>query len=354
MTDRIGKLQAKLHENEGALITGAADRLYLTGFSSSAGVVFITAKTASLIIDFRYFEKAEKEVYGLKVLLMEDIKKQLCDVISAENITRIFVRTECMSMSEFCSYNNMLSNKLSDSRVLDDIINELRSVKSAQEIENIKCAQAITEKTFDYILGRISAGRSEREIMLDMEFFMRKLKSEGVAFEFIVVSGQNSSLPHGVPTDKKVCAGDFITMDFGAVFNGYRSDMTRTVAVGYVNERQRSVYDTVLKAQIMALDAIGPGKICRDIDAVARNYIDKSGFAGCFGHGLGHSVGVEIHENPAFNTRCNTVLLPGMVMTVEPGIYIQNEFGVRIEDMIAVTETGCENLTHSTKELIIL
>ena len=178
MTDRIGKLQAKLHENEGALITGAADRLYLTGFSSSAGVVFITAKTALLIIDFRYFEKAEKEVYGLKVLLMEDIKKQLCDVISAENITRIFVRTECMSMSEFCSYNNMLSNKLSDSRVLDDIINELRSVKSAQEIENIKCAQAITEKTFDYILGRISAGRSEREIMI-WSFLCASLKVRG-------------------------------------------------------------------------------------------------------------------------------------------------------------------------------
>ena len=138
------------------------------------------------------------------------------------------------------------------------------------------------------------------------------------------------------------------------MYNGYRSDMTRTVAVGQISERQRAVYETVLNAQSMALEAIEPGRICRDIDAVARNYINDSGYGGCFGHGLGHSVGVEIHENPSFNTRCDTVLLPGMVMTVEPGIYLQNEFGVRIEDMVVVTEDGCEDITHSPKELIVL
>ncbi|MBP3481152.1 MAG: aminopeptidase P family protein [Clostridia bacterium] len=354
MTDRINKLQAKLHENEGALITDAADRLYLTGFPSSAGIVFVTAKSALFIIDFRYFEKAKREVSGAEVILPEDVKTQLCNVISAEKITEIFVRTECMSMSEFRLYNKMLDGILSESRVLDSIMTELRSIKTCDEIENIRCAQAFTEQTFDYILGRIESGRTEREIMLDMEFFMRRLGSDGVAFDFIVVSGKNSSLPHGVPTDKRVCAGDFVTMDFGAVYNGYRSDMTRTVAVGQISERQRAVYETVLNAQSMALEAIEPGRICRDIDAVARNYINDSGYGGCFGHGLGHSVGVEIHENPSFNTRCDTVLLPGMVMTVEPGIYLQNEFGVRIEDMVVVTEDGCEDITHSPKELIVL
>jgi Xaa-Pro aminopeptidase len=190
--------------------------------------------------------------------------------------------------------------------------------------------------------------------MLDMEFFMRKQGSEGVSFDFIVVSGKNSSLPHGVPTNKLIENGDFITMDFGAVVNGYRSDMTRTVAVGSVNDEQKRVYDTVLMAQKEALKAIAPEKVCKDIDAVARNIINNAGYEGCFGHGLGHSVGIEIHENPAFNTRCETVLQSGMIMTVEPGIYIENKFGVRIEDMVCVTEDGCVNLTKSTKDLIVL
>ena len=189
--------------------------------------------------------------------------------------------------------------------------------------------------------------------MLDMEFFMRKNGSEGVSFDFIVVSGKNSSLPHGVPTDKKIQNCDFVTMDFGAVVNGYRSDMTRTVAVGSVSDEQRQVYDTVLKAQLEAIKSAKPGVICRDVDKVARDIIEKD-YAGCFGHGLGHSVGIDIHEGPSFNTRDTTVLEKGMVITVEPGIYLENKFGVRIEDMIVITDDGNINITESPKELIIL
>ena len=190
--------------------------------------------------------------------------------------------------------------------------------------------------------------------MLDMEFYMRRRGSEGVSFDFIVVSGKNSSLPHGVPTDKPVEPGDFVTMDFGALIGGYHADMTRTVAVGRVSDEQRRAYETVLAAQNAAIAAVAPGKVCRDIDRIARDMIDNAGYAGRFGPGRGHSVGVEIHESPAFNTRCETVLAPGMVMTVEPGVYLEGQFGLRIEDMVYVTENGCEDLTASRKDLIVL
>ena len=178
--------------------------------------------------------------------------------------------------------------------------------------------------------------------------------SEGVSFDFIVASGKNSSMPHAVPTDKKIEAGDFVTMDFGAVINGYRSDMTRTVAVGHVTDEQTKVYNTVLKAQTAALDSIKSGMVCKDIDKIARDIIYNAGYENCFGHGLGHSVGIEIHESPCFNLRDTTLLQSGMVLTVEPGIYLENNFGVRIEDMVVVTNEGCINITKSDKKLIVL
>ena len=210
------------------------------------------------------------------------------------------------------------------------------------------------EEQSKYILERINPGRTEREIMLDMEFYLRKQGSRGVAFDFIVVSGKNSSLPHGVPTDKEIEAGDFITMDFGAVVNGYCSDMTRTVAIHEVTEEQREVYNTVLEAQNKAFDMIRPGTPCIEIDQAARNHIYQRGYEGCFGHGLGHSIGVEVHESPCFNTRDHTLLQPGMILSVEPGIYLPERFGVRIEDMVHITADGFENLTASPKDLIIL
>lgn len=354
MENRIECLKAVLDENDAVLITDGADRFYLTGFKSSAGTVFITRKSAYFFIDFRYYENAKKTVLEFDVVLQNNLTQQLRSVINSENIKNIYVRTECLSVREFIDMNDFFEGKISDGDKLDKTLKKLRSIKTATEIDNIKTAQQYTEKTFDYILGRIEEGRTEREIMLDMEFYMRTLGSEGVAFDFIVVSGKNSSLPHGAPTDKKIQKGDFITMDFGAVYNGYCSDMTRTVALGFVNDEQKIVYNTVLEAQKKALEEIRAGKICSHIDGVAREYIDRCGYAGCFGHGLGHSVGIEIHEDPSFNTRCSTKLEKAMVMTVEPGIYIENKFGVRIEDMIVVTENGCDNLTSSEKELIII
>lgn len=354
MESRVKRLQAELAPTEAALITDSADRFYLTGFNSSAGAVLVTHTSAYFIIDFRYYEKARKSVRGLDVILQGSLTEQLSGIVADSGVERILVRAEKMTLGELSRYNSALRCDFDFSGRLDAVITALRAVKSDYELDCIRHAQRFTDDTFKYILDRISVGRTEREIMLDMEFHMRRCGSEGVAFDFIVVSGENSSLPHGTPTERQIKAGDFVTMDFGGVYNGYRSDMTRTVAVGNVSLEQKNVYEIVLQAQLSALKAIRAGAVCSDIDAVARRFIAENGFEGAFGHGLGHSVGIEIHENPCFNTRCDTRLSAGNVMTVEPGIYLESKFGVRIEDMVAVTELGCDNLTHSDKQLIVL
>ncbi len=356
MQERIAKIQKELASDELLLVSADANRLYFTGFPSSAGLLLITASDASFYIDFRYFEKAQREINHCKVLLLENTQNTLNAYIKEHNIKKIILETSYAPIDMISSYRKMIPENCEislDSRINDKIL-EIRSIKSAEEIKNIKEAQRLTDETFSYILDRIKKGRTELEVMLDMEFYMRKRGSEGISFDFVVVSGENSSLPHGVPTKRPIEDGDFITMDFGAVVNGYRSDMTRTVAVGSVSDLQRKVYDTVLSAQNLALEQIKPGVICKDIDQIARNFIYSNGYEGCFGHGLGHSVGLEIHESPSFNTRDTTILRPGMVLTVEPGIYLEGQFGVRIEDMVCITENGFENITKSPKELIIL
>ena len=352
---RIENLRKILKSKQAVLITDDNNRFYFTGMRSSAGNLLITSDESYLLIDFRYFEKAKKTVTGTKAVLCEKLFEQLTEILESHGIENLLLESDTLTVSAFGVFKkNLDSFEVSASRELSDRINFLRSIKSYQEIQYIKEAQKLTDSTFSYILNRIKPGISEKDVMLDMEFFIRKNGSEGVAFDFIVVSGKNSSLPHGVPGNKQIEDGDFVTMDFGAVVNGYRSDMTRTVAVGYVSEEQRRVYDTVLRAQLCALDAIKPGVMCKDVDRAARDFIYGAGYKGCFGHGLGHSVGLEIHENPACNTKDTTLLQTGMIMTVEPGIYIENQFGVRIEDMVSVTDISNENLTNSPKELIVI
>lgn len=352
MEKRIKNLQETLKGNQAALILGDINRLYFTGFKSSAGALLVTSRKALFLIDFRYFERAKKEIKHIEVNLSEKLFSQIKEFLLQEKIDEILIETDFLTLDEFKRYKEHLS--LSDSSCLTKHILEMRSIKTKEEIDFIQKAQEMTDKAFCYILDYIKAGVTEKEIALKLEFFMRSLGSEGVAFDSIVVSGKNSSLPHGVPTDKKIEKGDFVTMDFGAVYRGYRSDMTRTVAVGRVSEEQRKVYNTVLLAQNAAFKSIKANVACRKVDKAARDLINNAGFEGCFGHGLGHSVGLEIHEAPACNTRDETLLKTDMIMTVEPGIYLENRFGVRIEDMVAVTENGYINLTNSPKELIIL
>lgn len=355
MIQRIEKIKQNLTADTALLVTSEANRFYLTGFHSSAGAVLVTKEQAYFLIDFRYVEKAKSVVKSCKVQLSSNAVVEIAELLKQNGIKQLYVETETVSVAKLGQYKRAFEGvEILTEDTMDRLLEDMRACKSKAELDLIIAAQKLTDETFSYILERIEPGRSEKEIMLDMEFYMRKLGSEGVSFDFIVVSGKNSSLPHGVPTDKLVEVGDFITMDFGAVVGGYRSDMTRTVAVGAVSEEQRKVYDTVLAAQTASIDAIKAGLVCKDIDKIARDIIYGAGYEGCFGHGLGHGVGIEIHENPAFNTRCDKPLQVGTVMTVEPGIYIENKFGVRIEDMVYVTEQGCLNITNSPKQLIIL
>ena len=351
----IEEMRASLFEGEAALITSGANRFYLTGFPSSAGEILITREKAYFIVDFRYIEAARAAVREAEVILMQALAAQRQELLAAAGVRTLYIETEKASVRALAGYRAAHPTvTVSEDGRLDTLLRDLRSVKRAEEIAHIRAAQEMTDATFSYILERIAAGRTEREIALDMEFYMRRLGSEGVAFDTIVVSGENSSMPHGVPTDKPIARGDFITMDFGARSGGYCADMTRTVAVGEVTDLQRDVYETVLAAQKKALAAIRPGMRGMDVDRIAREHIAAAGYDGFFGHGLGHSLGIEVHEPPACNTRDTTVLRTGTVMTVEPGIYLDGRFGVRIEDMVLLTENGAENLTHSKKDLIIL
>ena len=337
-----------------AIIQNPVNRFYLSGFRSSAGMIVLTENKAVLLVDFRYFEKAKKTVQNMEVLLANNFFANAKELLETENIKKILPETDFINLDSFERMKKAFEGiEVSNDNFLSKTISSLRQIKSAEETECIKKSQGITDNAFAHILNFIKAGVTEREVALELEFFMRKTGSEGVAFDTIAVSGKNSSLPHGVPTEKPLENGDFLTMDFGAVYNGYCSDMTRTVAVGYVTDEQQKVYDTVLKAQLSALKEIAPNKVCKEIDKIARDIINKE-FEGCFGHGLGHSVGLEIHENPALNTRDETLLKAGVIMTVEPGIYIPDKFGVRIEDMVLITDTSYENLTKSPKELIII
>lgn len=361
--DKIKKLKKELFSSniceqiDSAIITSMHNRRYFTNFSSSCGYLFITKEVSYLLVDFRYIEAAKNQSKNCEVILFKKLEDTLSNLIKKHNIKYTIFESDSISLSnannlkEIFEKNNAIAYLNKD---LDKIINNIRMIKSPDEINKIKASQEITENSFNHILTKIKPGITEKEIALELEFYMRKLGAERVAFDLIVVSGKNSSLPHGVPSDKPIQEGDFVTLDIGAVYKGYHSDMTRTIAISSVNDEQKSIYNIVLNAQIKAIESIKPGVICSKIDKIARDIIYSSGYEGYFEHSTGHGVGIEIHEKPVFSYNCETVLEPGMVLTVEPGIYIPNKFGVRIEDMILVTESGYENLTAIDKQLIII
>ncbi len=352
----IKELSQKLNKGEALLVVSEQNRRYLTAFpSGDAGMIVITPDEAYFLIDFRYIEKANEQIHDCTVIMTENLKEQLSEIINKHEIKTVYTENDYITLSDFTRYKDLFAPAvLTEDRNFNDEILKLRRKKTAQEVELIKKAQKLTDETFTYILPKIKEGVSEKELALDMEFFMRANGAEAVSFDFIVVGGENSSLPHGIPTDRKFKKGDFITMDFGALVDGYHSDMTRTVALGPITDEQKKVYDTVLKAQLAAIDMMRAGVACKAADKAARDIINEAGYEGRFGHGLGHSVGVEIHESPACNMRTDAVLEVGDIMTVEPGIYLEGKYGVRIEDMVLVTENGVINLTESKKELILL
>ncbi len=354
--DHLIEFMKRLPEGmEAALIISPENRRYLTGFASSAGMLLCTREESYFLIDFRYFEKAKRTVKGCRVLLLEDLKAQAEEIFTRHQVNTVGIEAAAVTLEEFASLQKRFPERAFDaSSAVSDCLFSMRSIKSPEELTTIKAAQAITDRAFAEALNFIKLGVTEKQVAAYLEYQMKLLGADGLAFDTIAVSGENSSLPHGTPTERELRNGDFLTMDFGASVDGYCSDMTRTVAIGQVDELQMTVYNTVLKAQEKAFDMIRPGIPGKQVDAAARNFIDNRGFAGCFGHGLGHSVGLFIHESPCFNTREETLLAPGMVITVEPGIYLEGKFGVRIEDMVVITEHGYENLTKSEKQLITL
>lgn len=353
---RIQRLQRELPaQADAALIVSGVNRRYYTGMASSAGTLLVTRSGAELVIDFRYIEKAKAVAQGCNVTLQQSLFKQICAFTESYGVKTLAVEAQHMTVAEFEAWKEALPGvTLLSGKVLDDIILSHRSVKSAGELVVMRQAQAITDRSFTELLNFIRAGRTEREIASELEYIMRKFGGDGLAFDTIAVSGKNSSMPHGVPTEKPVEPGDFLTLDFGALKDGYCSDMTRTVAIGHVSDAQKKVYETVLKAQNKAFEAIKAGACCRMVDQAARSLIETAGYKGCFGHALGHSLGLEIHEEPRFSPLTPAYAAAGNVLSVEPGIYIEGQFGVRIEDVVVVTEDGYENLTHSPKQLIIL
>ncbi len=349
------KLTNNLKKHECLLIESCENRKYLTGFSSSAGYLVLGGNGSAFFTDSRYIEAASEKIDVCPVLLLRDFKDDVGEYIFQHGYTKIHIEAERTTVSQLDSLaKNLKFAKICSDGELDRSISRLREIKSEEETEKIRKAQLIAEKAFDEILSFIKVGVSEIEIAARLENIMRLNGSDGFAFDTIAIAGKNTSKPHGVPTENRVKKGDFITMDYGAVFDSYRSDMTRTVAVGEISTKQLNVYNTVLKAQETALSILKPELKCSDADKAARDVISNAGHGEFFGHSTGHGVGIEIHESPNLAPKSKAVLKAGNIVTVEPGIYIPNEFGVRIEDFCVITEDGYRNLTTAKKELIIL
>ena len=353
--EKINKLQKFLKNSlEAILIYSPENRRYFTDFPSTDGYLLVTKNDAVFFTDSRYIEAAQKKA-TCRAQLVTRVSVEIKDYIKENNILKIYTERErlTVSMADFLK-TVFLPCRVTPSKRLEKKIDEIRMVKATEEIENIKIAQGIAEDAFSHILGFIKPGVTEKQIALELDFYMLSHGAEALSFETIAVSGKKTSMPHGVPDENVVQAGDFVTLDFGAVYKGYHSDMTRTVAVGQVSPEQKKVYEIVLQAQLKSLEVLKSGVSCKEADAAARDIIKNAGYGEYFGHGTGHGVGVEIHELPNLSPRSEHTLKVGNVVTVEPGIYLPNKFGVRIEDMAVITAQGYENLTKAPKELIIL
>lgn len=359
MKDRLEKLQEALRDIAGCgIITDDINRRYFTGMKSSAGTLVVFPDKSYLLIDFRYIEKAKKVVKNCEVMLESGGLKKVCqrikELMVKHGALSAAVDTEVCTVAQLADIRRLLNADVVADDRLGRAIRNIRLVKSEEEIEKMIAAQRIAESGLEHMLDFIKVGRTEREIQLELDYFMLSHGAEALSFDTIALSGKNTSLPHGVPGDKAVEDGDFVLMDFGAVVDGYHSDMTRTVCVGQPTDEMRKVYDIVLRAQLAGLEAVKAGISGSDLDKVARDIIAAEGYGERFGHSLGHGVGVEIHEQPYASPVSGEILQAGSVVTVEPGIYIEDGFGVRIEDFVVITEDGCINMTKAPKELICL
>ena len=336
-------------EIEALLIFNPENRQYVSGFTGSAGYVLISEKEQVFMTDFRYIEQAKKETKGFNIIEISR-DNPVTDIIKEYNFNTLGIEDDFITYEQFLEFDEKLKNtKLVP---LKKSLTEIRSIKSKEEISKIQRAAEITDKAYDHIINNIRPGLREIDIALDLEYFMKTMGASKVSFDIIVASGYRSALPHGVASEKPLEKGDMVTIDFGCVYQGYCSDMTRSFVLGQATEKQKEVYYTVLEAQETALTAVKPGKTGKELDEIARKIITDKGFGEYFGHGLGHGVGLEVHELPHVNHLGEKAMQPGMVITIEPGVYIPEFGGVRIEDLLTVTEDGYKLLSNTPKELI--
>ena len=349
----LDKYLSLLEDNQGLLLTSRYSRHYGAEFDIAEGAAIVTKKGCRYFTDSRYIESAENNLKGFEVLAVDGVGyfKRLNDAIADFDVDELWYEENYLTVAEFMGYEKNLKAKLVPNTAK---INGFRGVKEEWELELMRKAQAITDKAFAEVITRLKAGMTELELQAELIYCLYKNGATGLAFDPIVVSGPNTSLPHGVACERVIQEGDFVTMDFGASYMGYCSDMTRTVAVGYATEEMKTVYNTVLQAQLAGLAASKAGVPGKDVDGAARKVISDAGYGEYFGHGYGHSLGLEVHESPSPNARNEAGMPVGSVASAEPGIYLPGKFGVRIEDVVIFTEEGHENITGSPKNLIII
>lgn len=354
MSDRLKEIRKLIKKKniDAVLITSRLNRRYLSGFDGTAGVLLIDHGSALLITDFRYTEQAARQAEQFEVVrYKDDLIKAMVPFIKNAGWKKLGFEAKDVVYSLYKDLHKKLPVELVP---LDQSAEKQRMIKDDAELAILRNGAEILDGAFNYICSLIRPGMTEKEVALELELYLLKQGSEEKSFSFIVASGKRGAMPHGVASQKKLINGELITIDFGAVFDGYATDMTRTIALGSVGLHESKIYDIVKEAQQQGALAVKPGLRGKEVDAVARAVIDQAGYGEYFGHGLGHGVGLETHEEPVLNPRSSTVLKSGMVVTVEPGIYIPEWGGVRIEDMVLVTKEGMELLTGSSRELIIL
>lgn len=353
----LKKLQQAVRDSglDAILLFDPKNRFYATGFQSSAGAVIVSRDDAWMFTDSRYIEAARETAAGRYHVGLHDREHSLSDlvreVLRSQRLEKLGGEEFSLSHDDYLSYETSIGKKLIPAQQL---VMDLRAAKSEEEIAFMKQAQAITDRAFASILTFLRPGVTEQEVAAELMYAMMKDGAQRMSFDPIVVTGTRSSMPHGVPGQAVIRPGDFVTMDFGCVYGGYCSDMTRTVAVGFATEEMKRVYHIVLEAQLAGIAAAKAGVLGREVDQAGRDVIAAAGYGDCFGHGFGHSLGLDIHESPNASPGGNKPMPLGCVCSAEPGIYLPGRFGVRIEDVIVFRENGCEVLTKSPKELIIV
>ena len=345
---------AGLGPNEGVLIHKPSNIFYLSGYTGE-GLLAVGQGFQAIVTDFRYTEQAERQAPGFQVLMVEkgvSHAKLAAKVFAEHGVKAVRYEDDQVTVRAFERIKQDIPGV--EFAPLNGAPEKVRRIKDEGELKLIEEACDISCKALDAVLGKIQPGMTEKQLQLLLDYTMLELGADALAFNTIVASGVNGSLPHAIPSGKKLEKGEMITMDFGAKKGGYCADMTRTIALGQPSAEMKKIYDTVLLAQKTCEAMLAPGKCCFDIDTEAHRIIDAAGYAGRFGHGLGHSVGIDIHEEPRLSQMCHDILEPGTTITVEPGIYVPGLGGVRIENTCVVTENGGRTLVHAQKALLIL